>query len=616
MQSKTSFFSWTIFRKNITRYWPLWAGYVALWLMVLPIQMMDWLKYVPADMKAAHAGNMVFSAVRGMEPLVISLMIGVLAAISAWGYLYNHKNASAFSSLPIRREGLFITNIASGIFMILVCHVIVFLATMAVEISHDILNMTLLLHWLGMVSMNCIFLFGFATLCAMLTGLTIVLPAVYLVLNFVAFVVTGIVNSALERLVFGYMGTIPEFVKYLTPVAMMSESYEPVFTSEGIIIGLTGWPVCIAYFIAGIVCMIAALFLYRKRRMESAGDVVAILPLRPVFRCCMGFGTALVVGNILYSWLDNGVATLDGGTIDAVKMCGFMIIGAFIGWFASDMMIKKTFKVFKKGWLGFAVISVIVTGLLFSAEFDVFGYEKMLPAASEVEMVDISQALSSNTELIEKSIELHKKIVEAKDSYQADLGDVANENIGGRYFYINYYLKNGKSMSRAYIIPVDYSKSDEGQSELMKTIKAFDSSPLVLGESLSAFNNAEEAQFDYTSIDYMTIDGYWVSRDFTSAEIYDLYKNCIAPDIQDGLLNVGDSFRDDPEKYACDIRVTIRENLAELRDRYQERSFMPSPESKRTNEWLKAHGVELIQYKDLPGYSEPASAGQISVEIG
>ena len=614
MQSKTSFFNWTIFRKNITRYWPLWVGYVAVLMVALPVQLMGNLKYAPAEMRAGEADAIIYNTVRGLPMLVISLMVGVLAAISLWGYLYNHRSTSAFSSLPLRREGLFVTNIASGIFMILVCHVIVFLVTAAVEISYDVLNLTLLLQWLGMVSMNCIFFFGFATLCAMLTGLTIVLPVVYLVLNFTAFVVSGIINYSLEKLVYGYIGTIPEFVEWLTPVGKMAAQYGPEFALDGTLIGLAGWQACFGYFAVGIACIIAALLIYRKRRMESSGDVVAVLQLRPLFRCCMGFGTALVVGNILFGIVDNGRPVLNGGTVDAVKMCGFMIIGAFIGWFASDMMIKKTLKVFKKGWLGFAVISIIITGLLFSAEFDVFGYENKLPDVSEVEQVIIDQVASENPELIKQGVELHKEIIGAKDIYKLDWDDAIQGNIGVKYFYVNYQMKNGETLSRAYMLPYDYGKRDEEQPELLKSMNDFLTSPLVISESLAAFNQAEEAQYDYATISFSTVSGIWMDIQVTPAEMYDLYNNCIYPDIMDGFMTVGGFLNNGySDQYECYINITIRENLRELRDRYQEITLKPTPESKRTNAWLEEHGVELVQYKDIATNEQSVSAGQIYI---
>ena len=37
MQSKTSCFNKTLFRKHVTRFWPIWAAYFGVWLLILPL---------------------------------------------------------------------------------------------------------------------------------------------------------------------------------------------------------------------------------------------------------------------------------------------------------------------------------------------------------------------------------------------------------------------------------------------------------------------------------------------------------------------------------------------------------------------------------------------------
>ena len=38
MRSGTSLFNGTIFKKTVLRYWPVWAAYSIIWLLVLPLQ--------------------------------------------------------------------------------------------------------------------------------------------------------------------------------------------------------------------------------------------------------------------------------------------------------------------------------------------------------------------------------------------------------------------------------------------------------------------------------------------------------------------------------------------------------------------------------------------------
>ena len=38
MKSGTSFFNSTLFQKNLTRYWPVWALYAIVWIYALPVR--------------------------------------------------------------------------------------------------------------------------------------------------------------------------------------------------------------------------------------------------------------------------------------------------------------------------------------------------------------------------------------------------------------------------------------------------------------------------------------------------------------------------------------------------------------------------------------------------
>ena len=40
MRSATSYFNFTLFRKNLSRFWPIWGLYGLLWLMLLPVNIL------------------------------------------------------------------------------------------------------------------------------------------------------------------------------------------------------------------------------------------------------------------------------------------------------------------------------------------------------------------------------------------------------------------------------------------------------------------------------------------------------------------------------------------------------------------------------------------------
>ena len=41
MQSKTSCFNKTLFRKHVTRFWPVWGVYLAAWLLEMPVALLS-----------------------------------------------------------------------------------------------------------------------------------------------------------------------------------------------------------------------------------------------------------------------------------------------------------------------------------------------------------------------------------------------------------------------------------------------------------------------------------------------------------------------------------------------------------------------------------------------
>ena len=90
MQSKTSCFNKTIFRKHVTRFWPVWAAYLAVWLLDMPIGFLsqrESLRQFPLQVQSG-ALQAVNSGV------VISFIFAVLMAMAVWSFLYNSRSAS------------------------------------------------------------------------------------------------------------------------------------------------------------------------------------------------------------------------------------------------------------------------------------------------------------------------------------------------------------------------------------------------------------------------------------------------------------------------------------------------------------------------------------------
>ena len=125
MRSKTSCFNKTLFLKNLTRFWPLWGGASfigALFSLALLSQLLrygkDTIASEPLEMTLGY-----YSILSDLVP-IICLLYGLLCALAVWGYLHNARSVNLMHILPIRREGLFVTNFLSGYVMLLLPFVV------------------------------------------------------------------------------------------------------------------------------------------------------------------------------------------------------------------------------------------------------------------------------------------------------------------------------------------------------------------------------------------------------------------------------------------------------------------------------------------------------------
>ena len=137
-----------------------------------------------------------------------------------------------------------------------------------------------------------LFFFGLATFCAFIVGNVFMLPALYGLLNFIAVLTDFMVNLLAQGFCFGLNSSYSGTVEWLSPVVYLIQKISPNSTYEtqwvtdrlggqryetSVLISVTlenGWLIA-AYAAAGAALLGLAWLLYRRRRSESAGDVVA-----------------------------------------------------------------------------------------------------------------------------------------------------------------------------------------------------------------------------------------------------------------------------------------------------------------------------------------------------
>ena len=602
MKSKTSYFNRTLFLNLLKRNWPIFAIYLIVWLIILPISLANMIQYNSLTMTytddirvfVAAAGQHILSA--GLYGgVIMSGVFGMLIAMAAFNYLYNARSVSMMCSLPIKREGVFLSVFTSGLAAMFIINIIVFLITLCVEAAYGMLALGAgyALSWLAMVCMTNLFFLGFASLCASFTGNIFTLPLVYIVLNFTAYVVEYLVKAVMRLFIYGVsVRDANTFMAFSPPVYLLSGTHiestlEPVYSNTSqiaVAYWYSGWIMLAVYAVVGLVFAALAMLIIKKRRMEAAGDVVALKPLKPVFKYCLSVGCALVLGIVIYETVFSRVTTLYG--VEAMLfMLLFMLFGAFVGYFAAEMLMQKTLHVFSgRNWIGMGITGFLIIALMFCGEFDVFGIERKLPDANEVKGVSIQcngePVLLEDSENIKAAIGVQKDIISHKDANEALTG---NYNEASSYVSFVYTYKNGKTFSRDYNIYTSASRDIYSLNDLLNVKEAVNyRKNLDVPVSVDSIADAYVSYFDKSEKTYKQFE-------LSDEQAYQLYTECILPDIDDGTLGKVWLVTDDnyySDVYDCTINFSVEKRLSV--DNYKSDYFYTTltKSSERTNKWL------------------------------
>lgn len=465
MRSGTSFFNATIYRKDLTRFWPLWTANLVVWLLYLPLNALMRLRsQLQHDTKTldSFARNLGDNATE--FGLVFAVVFGLVVAMAVFSHLYSARSANFMGALPVRREGQFVSHYLAGLTIMLAPNVLVFLLTLLIEAIGSSVYLLSLGYWLLCITGMELFFFSFAVCLGQFAGHLLVLPVYYGVFNVLVLAVYYLFELVMNSFYYGFAGIsgIWQQVAYwLTPALAFSQMDCEVYRDGNQLVQNVDGLIAVAvYAVAAVVLTICALLLYRRRHMESAGDVVAVKAMRPVFK----YGVAACAG------LFFGLVTSYALDMEEIGLMAAIILWGIAGYFVAQMLLDKSFRVFRK-WKG----AVVLTGaflLLFAViGFDLTGYEDRIPAVGDVASVEISGLYgnvndsgsyldnsSDDPEVIEKVVALHQAALDHRDSEESTSVEVMymdEDYYASRKrwnFTVTYTLKNGSEFSREYSV--------------------------------------------------------------------------------------------------------------------------------------------------------------------
>lgn len=475
MRSKTSCFNKTLFLKNLTRFWPLWGGASfigALFSLALLSQLLrygkDSIASEPMEMTLGYYGIL-----SGLVP-IICLLYGLLCALAVWGYLYSARSVNLMHILPIRREGLFVTNFLSGYVMLLLPFAVTGGLCIVISAVFGLFEpVGVLVTVLGVLG-ESFFYFSSATLAAFITGNIFAMPALYLLLHFLEAILDLLLSNFARGFIFGLSTNYTGFLEFLSPTVYLMRNVDADAQYQKTIIDYTGaytrellsvrlenaWLIAV-YALAGAALLALAFALYRRRRSERAGEVVAVGWMRPFFRYGVAGLAALLGGQLIYGlfWED--------AYFKAVPLAVCMLVAGAIGYYGASMLLAKTLRVFHRSWRGLALVAAGVAVLCGCLRLDLFRAADRVPEISQIEKMEFYA--DSNTyifypgredELLERVRRLHAAIA-ADRKYVLDFDrekftTLEDETPSWTWEYVSftYTTHGGQTVQRNYSVPM------------------------------------------------------------------------------------------------------------------------------------------------------------------
>lgn len=614
MKSKTSCFNGVIFRKNMTRFAPVWCLYTLCLLLGMFLLLDSNIEY----WFAANLANMCSSMA------LINLGYALLTAQLLFGDLYNTRMCHGLHALPLRRECWFHSHVVSGLVFSLIPTAIMAAASELFLVNNPTMvnGWQIPLYFFAAANLEYLFFFGLAVFAVFCAGNRLGMAVIYAIINFASYLAFFLVDTLITPM---YYGAVTDATLYerLCPVAYLSGT--PLIECERLKLPgsmeyeLRGtfrltedWLYVGILVVLALALLLVARQLYRRRRLECAGDFLSTRKLEPVFMVVFSItaGTILqFVPNVFYGLRQ--------------ELPVFLFIGIVVGWFVGRMLLERQANVFTrlKNWLGMVLLTAAVVGVLFGLSMDPFGVEDWVPDAADVKKVTMQTNYrgvleTEHPEEIADVIAIHRGILADKlTEAEANAGPEAaynqarkmpevlsgkwsasdmGEKIGYRPYAnirITYELANGWTTSREY-----YMWADTDVAALANRYFSRVESILYHHENIQS---ADDLLALVRAPKYLYVGNHMLPAQFLTAENVQHLFEAIIADCEAGTLTQTEGFHEGAvvntqDRFLKDYHIEV--NLVED-DLY----FNVYADSENCMQWLEETGIlDFIATDDRP----------------
>lgn len=403
MTSKNLFFKliWQDFKKRI--WCPILiflAYFLAMELRLL--NYLDHMERYPSNYEYTmkhFLANEFFAPSQNYMVTYLTIVVGVVCALSGYAYLHSRKQLDTYHSMPVKREILFAARYVSGFLMFvlpMLIHTSICLvlgATNGACSGHGVINA---IAYLGVQILYFFLLYAITIIAVCLTGNMIISVLGCCVLSGYSVILSFLREALYDRFFHTYLGSYTESILAFSPIGMIVRMQEYAEEYSGQNAGFSYRcliPYALVIILAVVIFTLIAIVLYKKRATEAAGRPIAFAITEPFIKAMVVIPVSVFSGMLIQEFTNNN----SFGWFVFGTAFGFMVI-ALVMEVIFRLDIKCAFYHWKQLVFNGACLSLLVVVF----KYDVLGYNTYVPSDKELSGCAVSIGGMMNISLEER----------------------------------------------------------------------------------------------------------------------------------------------------------------------------------------------------------------------
>lgn len=506
MESRKSFCNGTMIKNDMVRFWPLWGIlFAGLQLMYTLPMFFYGLSYMRRHEWKGTRKLLLQEGARKIYGVANPYMIAIfaiLAAILVFGYLFRKKEAYMLHGLPVNRRVFFCSHFLSGLLMLLVPFLSSCLMVGGICAAFGGNLAGVMVGVLMQMVIMIVFFYAMACLVVMLCGNAAMSVVIYLVANvlvagmlmLVGHVSDSVLNDTVQTMASSEMsngmgnlmisatpviqfrgimispgqvdvaedwkeGFVPSYVVSRIREDAVDTTYDGDYSLPWNQVGAMAW-----YLIPALLFLALAFYLYGRRDLERVGDTLAFPLGKSVFHFVFSVCGGLIFAEVMF-FLTRQLMIQYDATYRTLfwAMMGYLFLGCVLCYFISNMLIQKTFFIWKNmSYAGLGICVLFVLGLMAFFRYDCYHGE--LPGAKEVKRlemeIDNGGEFSTGTIIVERREDV-EGILEALRKVQGRAEDVPMTEFGlVKHYSFHFDLEEGDLDLQVDCLGMDYFQKE------------------------------------------------------------------------------------------------------------------------------------------------------------